>query len=87
MVAPTPDLDVEFFTMTCDGCHIGSGGEATSEVGTTEVSLPGLPGLLGIRLTVVTSEHLQAVLRVQDQHMAPNGYLHAACVVALADRA
>ena len=44
-----------------------------------------LPGHMGLRFTEVTPEYLRAEFDVQPHHMAPNGYLHAASVIALAD--
>lgn len=44
-----------------------------------------LPGLLGIELLSVEEGLLVAELKVRDELLAPNGYLHAATVVALAD--
>lgn len=48
---------------------------------------PRLPGLLG--LEIVELENGRCVMRcdVDQRHQAPNGYLHAAAVVALADTA
>lgn len=44
-----------------------------------------LPGLLGIVFTTVTPSEVRAELAVRGALMAPNGFLHAASVVALAD--
>jgi 1,4-dihydroxy-2-naphthoyl-CoA hydrolase len=44
-----------------------------------------LPGYLGIVFTEVTRRHVRAELAVRQPLMAPNGFLHAASVVALAD--
>jgi uncharacterized protein (TIGR00369 family) len=44
-----------------------------------------LPGLLGIEITVVEPGIMGAELEVRPELAAPNGYLHAATVVALAD--
>lgn len=44
-----------------------------------------LPGLIGIEFTGVEPGELTAELQVRDELLAPNGYLHAATVVALAD--
>lgn len=50
--------------------------------------LPGtLPGLLGLRIATHEPGRLTAVLDVRSELLAPNGYLHAATVVALADTA
>lgn len=46
-----------------------------------------LPELLGFRVTAIGEERLEAELDVRPQILAPNGYLHAAVVVALADTA
>lgn len=46
-----------------------------------------LPGLLGITVTEVGENTLNAELAVQESHLAPNGYLHAGTVVTLADTA
>jgi uncharacterized protein (TIGR00369 family) len=48
--------------------------------------LPGtLPGLLGIVIDSHEPGQLTAHLHVRDELLAPNGYLHAATVVGLAD--
>jgi 1,4-dihydroxy-2-naphthoyl-CoA hydrolase len=44
-----------------------------------------LPGHLGIVLTYIGSGEIKAELPVTTALMAPNGFLHAATVVALAD--
>ena len=50
--------------------------------------LPGtLPGLLGLVITDHEPGRLEASLDVRPELLAPNGYLHAATVVALADTA
>lgn len=50
--------------------------------------LPGtLPGLLGIHVLTHEPGRLTAHLDVRAELLAPNGYLHAATVVALADTA
>ena len=50
--------------------------------------LPGtLPGLLGLTVTAHEPGRLAATLDVRPDLLAPNGYLHAATVVALADTA
>lgn len=46
-----------------------------------------LPGLIGIEVLEAESDRLIARLRLRDELLAPNGYLHAATVVALADTA
>lgn len=50
--------------------------------------LPGtLPGLIGLRITAHEPGRLTAALDIREELLAPNGYLHAATVVALADTA
>lgn len=46
-----------------------------------------LPGLVGFRVIALREGQLEAELDVQPQLCAPNGYLHAATIVALADTA
>jgi 1,4-dihydroxy-2-naphthoyl-CoA hydrolase len=46
-----------------------------------------LPGLLGIRVVTVDAGRVRLELPLQDRLLAPNGYLHAGTVVALADTA
>ncbi len=46
-----------------------------------------LPGLLGIEIVEVEAKQVTARLTLRPEHLAPNGYLHAAAVVALADTA
>lgn len=44
-----------------------------------------LPGLLGIEFIDVSEQSVRARLTLRRELLAPNGYLHAATVVALAD--
>lgn len=44
-----------------------------------------LPGHLGVEILTVSRELVESRMAVRRQVMAPNGYLHAASVVALAD--
>jgi uncharacterized protein (TIGR00369 family) len=46
-----------------------------------------LPSLIGIRFTEVAENRIAAELVIRDELLAPNGYLHAATVIALADTA
>jgi 1,4-dihydroxy-2-naphthoyl-CoA hydrolase len=46
-----------------------------------------LPGLIGVRFTAVTEREVDAELDIRTELLAPNGYLHAATVIALADTA
>jgi 1,4-dihydroxy-2-naphthoyl-CoA hydrolase len=44
-----------------------------------------LPGVLGIEFDSVEAGLVRSRLAVERRHMAPNGFLHAASVIALAD--
>ena len=44
-----------------------------------------LPGLIGIDVLEAEKGRLASRLELRDELMAPNGYLHAATIVALAD--
>ncbi len=46
-----------------------------------------LPGLFGMEILEVGPGRVVARLQIRPDHNAPNGYLHAATVVALADTA
>ena len=46
-----------------------------------------LPRLLGIEPDRVSAEHVVASLAIRRELLAPNGYLHAATLIALADSA
>ena len=46
-----------------------------------------LPGLIGIEFVNVEPGHVEAHLTIRPQLLAPNGFLHAASVIALADTA
>jgi 1,4-dihydroxy-2-naphthoyl-CoA hydrolase len=46
-----------------------------------------LPGHLGIRIESVSATGVEATLEIRPIHLAPNGFLHAAAIVALADTA
>jgi len=52
-----------------------------------EAGAHGLPGLLGIEIVEAGDGRARARLELGEQHQAPNGYLHAGTVVALADSA
>jgi uncharacterized protein (TIGR00369 family) len=45
------------------------------------------PGTLGVEVDDVEAGVVRAHMDVGDKHLAPNGYLHAAAVVGLADTA
>jgi uncharacterized protein (TIGR00369 family) len=44
-----------------------------------------LPGLLGMEITALESGMLRSRMPLREELLAPNGYLHAATVIALAD--
>jgi 1,4-dihydroxy-2-naphthoyl-CoA hydrolase len=46
-----------------------------------------LPGLLGVQPESIEEGHVRMSLPLRPELLAPNGYLHAATVVALADSA
>lgn len=46
-----------------------------------------MPGILGMRVVEASPERVVGEFTVSERVLAPNGYLHAAAVVALADTA
>lgn len=46
-----------------------------------------LPGWFGLKVVRLTERELAMQLQIQPQMLAPNGFLHAASVIALADTA
>jgi 1,4-dihydroxy-2-naphthoyl-CoA hydrolase len=46
-----------------------------------------LPGLIGIEVDEIQEGHVRMHLPLREELLAPNGYLHAGTVVALADSA
>lgn len=44
-----------------------------------------LPGLLGVEIVSVERGKVTGRMPIEPRHLAPNGYLHAASVIALAD--
>lgn len=46
-----------------------------------------LPGVLGLEVLEARHGYLKSQVTVQKQHMAPNGFMHAASVIALLDSA
>ena len=44
-----------------------------------------LPGLVGLRILTMSPQVVESRLEVRRELMAPNGFLHAATVIALAD--
>lgn len=53
----------------------------------TRKAAGGLPGLLGIEWESIAPGQVRARFTVGEQHMAGNGFLHAASVIGLADSA
>lgn len=45
------------------------------------------PGLVGLQMVSVADRHIRMRLDLRPEHLAPNGFLHGAVVVALADTA
>ncbi len=52
-----------------------------------EASAESLPGFLGVEFIETRSGFVRGRMDVKPHHLAPNGYLHAASVIALADSA
>jgi 1,4-dihydroxy-2-naphthoyl-CoA hydrolase len=50
-----------------------------------QLGAPRLPGLLGIELLAISEGASKMRMEIAEKHLASNGYLHAASVVALAD--
>jgi 1,4-dihydroxy-2-naphthoyl-CoA hydrolase len=46
-----------------------------------------LPALIGVRFTGAIANRIDAELDIRPELLAPNGYLHAATIIALADTA
>jgi 1,4-dihydroxy-2-naphthoyl-CoA hydrolase len=46
-----------------------------------------LPGVLGLEVLEARRGYLRSQVKVEKQHMAPNGFMHAASVIALLDSA
>src|SRR5919197_602812 len=63
--------------------HLAPPGQTASDF--EELARDLLPGVLGIEFDSVESGHVSSRLTVERRHMAPNGFLHAASVIALAD--
>lgn len=59
----------------------------TSAAELNEIGADCLPGLLGIEITESDPGRIAARLDLRPDLLAPNGYLHAATVIALADTA
>jgi len=59
----------------------------TTAAGFNAVGEGKLPGFVGVEIVAIDEGSVSARLEVTDHHLAPNGYLHAATVIALADTA
>jgi 1,4-dihydroxy-2-naphthoyl-CoA hydrolase len=46
-----------------------------------------LPDLLGVEVLEARHGYMRSQMQVEQRHMAPNGYLHAASIIALLDTA
>lgn len=66
---------------------MGTGPGLLNPAELTALGVGRLPGLLGIEITGVAEGRVEAQMAVTPSILAPNGYLHAASVVALADTA
>jgi 1,4-dihydroxy-2-naphthoyl-CoA hydrolase len=53
--------------------------------GLNERGVGTLPGLIGVEILEAERGRLESRLELREELMAPNGYLHAATIVALAD--
>jgi 1,4-dihydroxy-2-naphthoyl-CoA hydrolase len=53
--------------------------------GLNERGVGTLPGLIGIEILEAEGGRIASQLELREELMAPNGYLHAATIVALAD--
>ncbi len=58
---------------------------ARAAIGFEQLGRDLLPGVLGIEFDSVEAGIVSSRLAVERRHMAPNGFLHAASVIALAD--
>jgi uncharacterized protein (TIGR00369 family) len=47
----------------------------------------GFPGFVGVEVDEAAGGRVRARLLLRDEHLAPNGYLHAGVVITLADTA
>ena len=57
----------------------------TTAEGWNEYSRNALPGYIGLTITEIGPGRATGRLDVQPHHLAPNGFLHAATVIAVAD--
>lgn len=53
--------------------------------GFNQIQKGSLPDFLGIDINMVDANGVHGQLEIKPHHLAPNGFLHAAAVVALAD--
>jgi uncharacterized protein (TIGR00369 family) len=61
------------------------GGDMSIVEGLNERGVGTLPGLIGVEILEAEQGRLESRLELREELMAPNGYLHAATIVALAD--
>ena len=71
---------MSFMTQLADLVHRSPSAEDFERLGREA-----LPGHLGIHIDAVEPGLVRSRLQVASAHMAPNGYVHAGAVVALAD--
>ena len=57
----------------------------TDAAGFNLIQKGSLPEFLGIEINLVDADGVRGQLAIKPHHLAPNGFLHAATVVALAD--
>ena len=67
-----------------EGSSTSSHRDLTAE-GFNRCGVGHLPGLVGLEILLVTPQALESRLAVRPELLAPNGYLHGASVIALAD--
>ena len=67
------------------GTPAGSGEALAAEL--TTLLAGRLPGMLGMRIAEASAQRVVGELTITENVLAPNGYLHAATVVGLADTA
>src|ERR687894_299386 len=65
--------------------NAGGGGDMSMVEKLNERGVGTLPGLIGIEVLEAEKGRLESRLELRGELMAPNGYLHAATIVALAD--
>lgn len=75
--------------LTCDGdqkdMQMSKSAEPADIAALNALTKGYLPGLVGVEFTAAGDGWLEAELAVRKDLMAPNGFLHAASIIALAD--